>query len=99
MAPMLSLGIPGAGATAVLMGAFTIYGIPARPLLMQTHPELVSGLVNSMCLGNVVLFVLNLPLIFIIVRLLYIPHLPIPSVPLVLALCSEVPLSRRSARP
>lgn len=73
MVPLLTLGIPGGGATAVLMGAFIMYGIQPGPLLFQNRPDLVWGLINSMYIGNVMLLVLNLPLIGIFVRLLYIP--------------------------
>lgn len=73
MVPLLTLGIPGGGATAVLMGAFIMYGIQPGPLLFQNRPDLVWGLINSMYIGNIMLLILNLPLIGIFVRLLYIP--------------------------
>ncbi len=73
MVPLLTLGIPGGGATAVLMGAFIMYGIQPGPLLFQNRPDLVWGLVDSMYIGNVMLLILNLPLIGIFVRLLLIP--------------------------
>jgi putative tricarboxylic transport membrane protein len=73
MVPLLTLGIPGGGATAVLMGAFIMYGIQPGPLLFQNRPDLVWGLINSMYIGNVMLLILNLPLIGIFVQLLRIP--------------------------
>ena len=73
MVPLLTLGIPGGGATAVMMGAFVMHGIQPGPLLFQNRPDLVWGLVDSMYIGNVMLLVLNLPLIGLFVRLLYIP--------------------------
>ena len=73
MVPLLSLGIPGGGATAVLLGAFIMYGIQPGPLLFQNRPDLVWGLIDSMYVGNVMLLILNLPLIGLFVRLLYIP--------------------------
>src|SRR6478752_3633283 len=73
MVPLLTLGIPGSGATAVLMGAFIMYGIQPGPLLFEKRPDLVWGLVDSMYIGNIMLLILNLPLIGIFVRLLYIP--------------------------
>jgi putative tricarboxylic transport membrane protein len=73
MVPLLTLGVPGSGSTAVLLGAFIMFGIQPGPMLFQTRPDLVWGLVNSMYVGNVMLLLLNLPLIFIFVRLLYIP--------------------------
>jgi putative tricarboxylic transport membrane protein len=73
MVPLLTLGIPGGGATAVMLGAFIMYGIQPGPLLFQTRPDLVWGLIDSMYVGNVMLLILNLPLIGLFVRLLYIP--------------------------
>lgn len=73
LVPLLTLGVPGGGATAVLLGAFIMYGIQPGPLLFQNRPDLVWGLVNSMYIGNVMLIILNLPLIGLFVRLLYIP--------------------------
>src|SRR5688572_22995807 len=73
MVPLLTLGIPGGGATAVMLGAFIMYGIQPGPLLFQNRPDLVWGLIDSMYIGNIMLLILNLPLIGIFVRLLYIP--------------------------
>ena len=73
LVPLLTLGVPGSGATAVLLGAFIMYGIQPGPLLFQNRPDLVWGLVDSMYVGNVMLLILNLPLIGLFVRLLYIP--------------------------
>jgi putative tricarboxylic transport membrane protein len=73
MVPLLTLGVPGGGATAVLLGAFIMYGIQPGPLLFQNRPDLVWGLIDSMYVGNVMLLILNLPLIGLFVRLLYIP--------------------------
>jgi putative tricarboxylic transport membrane protein len=73
LVPLLTLGLPSGGTTAILLGAFIMFGIQPGPLLMQQHPELVWSVIQSMYVGNVALLVLNLPLIFIFVRLLYIP--------------------------
>jgi putative tricarboxylic transport membrane protein len=73
MVPLLTLGIPGSGSTAVLMGAFIMYGIQPGPLLFEKRPDLVWGLVDSMYIGNIMLLILNLPLIGLFVRILYIP--------------------------
>jgi putative tricarboxylic transport membrane protein len=73
MVPLLSLGIPGGGSTAVLLGAFIMYGIQPGPLLFQKNPDLVWGLIDSMYIGNIMLLILNMPLIGVFVRLLYIP--------------------------
>jgi len=73
MVPLLTLGVPGGGATAVILGAFMMHGLQPGPLLFQSRPDLVWGLIDSMYIGNIMLLVLNLPLIGLFVRLLYIP--------------------------
>ena len=73
LVPLLTLGVPGGGATAVLLGAFIMYGIQPGPLLFQNRPDLVWGLVDSMYIGNIMLLILNLPLIGLFVQLLRIP--------------------------
>lgn len=73
MVPLLTLGIPGSATTAILLGAFMVYGIQPGPLLFENRPDLVWGVIDSMYLGNLMLLLLNLPLIGIFVRLLYVP--------------------------
>jgi len=70
---LLALGVPGSGATAVIMGAFIMYGIQPGPMLFTTHPDLVWGLIASMYIGNAMLLVLNLPLVGVLARILYVP--------------------------
>ncbi|MCG1009656.1 tripartite tricarboxylate transporter permease [Salinicoccus sp. ID82-1] len=72
--PLLSLGIPGSGTTAVLLGAFLVLGVQPGPLLMIERPEIFWGIIASMYLGNIVLLVLNLPLIPYISKILNIPR-------------------------
>ena len=72
--PLLTLGLPGGAVTAVLLGAFIMYGIQPGPLLFKEHPDIVWGLIDSMYFGNAMLLILNLPLIGLFVRLLYIPR-------------------------
>src|SRR5579883_2966986 len=79
---LLALGIPASGSTAILMGAFIMYGIQPGPLLFQNQPDLVWGLIASMYVGNVMLLVLNLPLVGLFARVLYAP----PGVLLVMIL-------------
>ena len=74
MVPLLTLGVPGGGATAVMLGAFIMYGIQPGPMLFQNRPDVVWGLVDSMYIGNIMLLILNLPLIGLFVRMLYIPR-------------------------
>ena len=72
--PLLSLGIPSNVVMAVLLGAFLIQGVTPGPLLIEKHPELFWGVIGAMYLGNIMLLVLNLPLIGIWVRLLRVPY-------------------------
>ncbi len=72
--PTLALGIPGGATTAVLLGAFTIYGLQPGPLLFEQQPDLVWGLLVSFFIGNVMLLVLNLPLAPVFAQMLRIPY-------------------------
>ena len=72
--PMLTMGIPGNATMAVMLGAMMMHGITPGPLLMQDHPELFWGLVASFWIGNIMLLVLNIPLIGIWVRLITVPY-------------------------
>jgi putative tricarboxylic transport membrane protein len=73
MVPMLSLGIPGSGTTAVLLGALLMYNITPGPLLFEQRPEVAWGLIASMYIGNCMLLLLNLPLVGIFAKLLTVP--------------------------
>ena len=73
LVPLLTLGIPGSATAAVMLAALQGYGINTGPLLLQKHPELVWGLIASLYIGNVMLLVLNLPLIGLWVKILAIP--------------------------
>lgn len=72
--PMLTLGVPGGAATAVLLGAFTVYGIQAGPLLFEEQPAMVWGLLASFFIGNVILLILNLPLAPVFAQLLRVRY-------------------------
>lgn len=72
--PTLALGIPGGATTAVLLGAFTMYGLQPGPLLFDTQPALVYGLLVSFFFGNVILLVLNLPLAPVFAQILRLPY-------------------------
>ena len=74
MVPLLTLGIPSGGATAVMLGALMIHGLRPGPMLFTTNPEFVWGLIASMYIGNVFLVILNMPLIGIWVKLLKVPY-------------------------
>lgn len=72
--PTLALGIPGSGTTAVLLGAFVIFGLQPGPLLFEQQPELVWGLLVSFFFGNLILLLLNLPLAPVFAQVLRIPY-------------------------
>jgi putative tricarboxylic transport membrane protein len=74
MIPLLALGIPSIPATAILLSALTIHGVQPGPLLIKDHPEVFWGLIASMYVGNIMLLILNLPLVGLFVNLLRIPY-------------------------
>jgi putative tricarboxylic transport membrane protein len=72
--PMLTLGLPVSGVMALMLGALTMQGIQPGPDVMSQRPDLFWGLIASMWIGNLLLVVLNLPLIGVWVRLLMVPY-------------------------
>src|ERR671916_348004 len=86
MVPLLTLGIPGSAATAVLLGAFLLWGLQPGPLLMTQNPDFAWGLIGSMYLGNVMLVVLN---VFAIPLFANIARIPARiMVPIIIVLCT-----------
>lgn len=73
LVPLLTLGLPTSATAAILLVAFQNYGLQPGPFLFTSNPELVWGLIASLYVGNTMLLVLNLPLVGLWVRLLYIP--------------------------
>lgn len=71
---MLALGLPSGAIPAIMMAALMIHGIAPGPLLIQQQPQLFWGFIASMYVGNVVLLILNLPLVGIFVNILRIPY-------------------------
>jgi putative tricarboxylic transport membrane protein len=74
MVPLLTLGIPASGTAAVLLGALILNDVRPGPRLFETNPDLVWGVIASMYIGNVMLLILNLPLIGIWVRLVRVRY-------------------------
>ncbi|MNF30059.1 Tripartite tricarboxylate transporter TctA family protein [compost metagenome] len=72
--PMLTLGVPGSGTTAVMIGALTLYNITPGPLLFEQQPDVVWGLIASLFIGNVILLVMNIPLVGLFSRMLSVPN-------------------------
>lgn len=85
MVPLLTMGLPGSLSAAMLLGALMIHGITPGPLLVQQHPDLFWGVIASMYVGNVLLLIINLPLIGLWVRLLRVPYAIL--FPLILLVC------------
>ncbi len=83
--PMLALGIPTGPVTAVMLAAIMVHGILPGPMLIEQQPELFWGFVASMYVGNVVLLILNLPMVGVFVSLLRIPYAYL--YPCILAFC------------
>ncbi|MGH8841819.1 MAG: tripartite tricarboxylate transporter permease [Advenella sp.] len=72
--PLLTLGIPGNAVTALMVGAMTIHNIQPGPQVMSSNPDLFWGLIVSMWIGNMMLVILNLPLVGLWVKLLKVPY-------------------------
>lgn len=72
--PMLTLGVPGSGTTAVMVGALSLYNITPGPALFEQRPELVWGLIASMFIGNFMLLAMNIPMIRVFTRILSVPN-------------------------
>jgi len=86
MVPLLTLGIPSTGVSAVLLGALMLYGLRPGPLLFEKSPDLVWGLIASFYIGNVLLLIINLPLISIWVQMLKVPFQKLLAFILVIAI-------------
>jgi putative tricarboxylic transport membrane protein len=73
MIPLLTLGIPSSGTTAIMMGAFIMYNVQPGPLLFQDHPQLAWGVIASMFVGNLMLLVLNMPMVKVFAKVIETP--------------------------
>jgi len=74
LAPLLALGLPTSATAAIMLAAFQQYGLQPGPLLFDTNPALVWGMIASLYVGNVLLLVLNLPMAGVWVKLLQVPR-------------------------
>ncbi|MFE7897740.1 tripartite tricarboxylate transporter permease [Streptomyces sp. NPDC057424] len=83
--PLMTLGVPGSGTTAVLLGALLVLGVQPGPLLMDENPDMFWGVIASMYIGNIVLLILNLPLIPLFAKVLKTPQTLL--LPLVVVFC------------
>lgn len=71
--PMMSLGVPGSGTTAIMLGALMVLGLQPGPLLFQQHAEIAWTVIASMFMGNVICAFVNIPLASVLVRVLSVP--------------------------
>jgi putative tricarboxylic transport membrane protein len=85
MVPMFALGIPGSNTTAIMLGALIMFGLRPGPALFEQNPDFVWTVVASLYLGNVILLVLNLPLVGLFARIAKAPYALL--YPVILALC------------
>jgi len=74
LVPLLTLGIPGSGTTAVMLGALMLLGVHPGPTLFTQHPDIAWGVIASMLIGNIILIIINLPLAIPLVQLLRVPQ-------------------------
>jgi putative tricarboxylic transport membrane protein len=72
--PLLTLGIPANVVMALLMGAFMLHGVTPGPFILRDHPQVFWGVITSMYIGNVILLILNVPLIRFFVKIIEIPY-------------------------
>ncbi|MDE9454402.1 tripartite tricarboxylate transporter permease [Xenorhabdus bovienii] len=71
--PMLTLGVPGSGTTAVMIGALTLYNITPGPAMFTEQPDIVWGLIAALLIANILLLIMNIPMIGLFTRMLNIP--------------------------
>jgi len=86
MVPLFTLGIPGSGTTAVMLGAMMMWGLRPGPLLFVQHQDFIWGIIASMYIGNTVLLILNLPLVPLFASMLRVPYSIL--YPFILILCT-----------
>lgn len=95
--PLLTLGIPGSAAIAILLAAFKIHGLTPGPLMFSDHPDIAWGFIASMLVGNTILLVLALPLVRLWVALLKMPPYLLMAIVLSLSMIGVYSVSRNIA--
>ncbi|EGQ4093563.1 tripartite tricarboxylate transporter permease [Staphylococcus pseudintermedius] len=91
--PLLTMGVPGSGTTAVILGAVVMLGLQPGPLLFEKQPEMVWTLVNSMFIGNIFLVIINIAMISLLLKILKTPPKTLYPIILVLAFLGTYTLS------
>jgi putative tricarboxylic transport membrane protein len=84
--PLLTLGIPSNSVMALMIGAFMLHGVTPGPLIIKEHPQVFWGVITSMFIGNVILLILNIPLIRMFVKIIEIPYAILS--PLIVMICA-----------
>jgi putative tricarboxylic transport membrane protein len=84
--PLLTLGIPSNVVMALLIGAFMLHGVTPGPLIVKEHPQIFWGVITSMYIGNIILLILNVPLISLFVKIIEIPYALLS--PLIVLICA-----------
>ncbi|WP_077307397.1 tripartite tricarboxylate transporter permease [Terribacillus halophilus] len=93
MIPLLTMGIPGSGTTAVMLGALVMLGLRPGPLLFEQQPETAWALINSMFIGNIVLIIINIMLVGLLVKILDTPSKVLYPIIVILAFIGTYTLS------
>jgi putative tricarboxylic transport membrane protein len=83
--PLLTLGIPSNVVMALLIGAFMLHGVVPGPFILKEHPNVFWGVITSMYIGNIILLILNIPIIRVFVKIIEIPYALLS--PLILLIC------------
>ncbi|BCB88236.1 tripartite tricarboxylate transporter permease [Phytohabitans suffuscus] len=94
--PLLTLGIPGTAATALMLGALQGFGVQTGPLMLQNNPELVWGVIGGLLVANFMLLVLNVPLVGIWVKLLKVPGALLYPLIIVISMVGAYSIGRTS---
>jgi putative tricarboxylic transport membrane protein len=84
--PLLTLGIPANVVMALMAGAFMLHGVIPGPLIMKNHPQMFWAIITSMYIGNVILLILNVPLIRLFVKIIEAPYAILS--PLIIVICA-----------
>jgi putative tricarboxylic transport membrane protein len=95
--PLLTLGIPGTAATALMLGALQGFGVQTGPLMLQNNSELVWGIIGGLLVANAILLILNVPLVGIWVKLLKVPGAVLYPIIIVISMVGAFSIGRTPA--
>ena len=95
--PLLTLGIPSNVVMALLVGAFMLHGVNPGPFIMKKHPDIFWGIITSMYIGNIILLILNIPLIKVFVKILEVPFAFLSSLIALICVIGAYSINNNSA--